>query len=114
MGNMDWVLEFAGAVTLCDRQGIVLYMNKKSEKGYGCSLVGQNILDCHPEPARSKLMNLLDSQAINTYTIEKGGVKKLIYQAPWFKNGEYAGFVELSIEIPFELPHFVRVAKPRN
>jgi hypothetical protein len=41
----------------------------------------------------------------NVYTIEKNGVKKLIYQSPWYYNGEYAGFVELSLEIPFEMEH---------
>jgi len=111
MTGLDWVEEFSGAVTVCDAQGIVLYMNKKSEKGYGFSLVGKNILDCHPEPARSKLVKLMDNRTINTYTIEKNGVKKLIHQAPWFEKGQYAGFVELSIEIPFEMSHFVRAPK---
>ena len=40
--------------------------------------------------------------------IEKNGVKKIIYQSPWYKEGEYAGFVELSLEIPLEMPHFIR------
>jgi hypothetical protein len=44
----------------------------------------------------------------NIYTIEKNGVKKLIYQTPWYQDGQYAGFIELSLEIPFEMPHFIR------
>ena len=40
--------------------------------------------------------------------IEKNGVKKLIYQAPWYEEGVYRGIVELSLPIPFDLPHFVR------
>ena len=40
--------------------------------------------------------------------MEKAGIKKLIYQAPWRKDGKVAGVVELSMEIPFEMPHFVR------
>ena len=44
----------------------------------------------------------------NVYTIEKNGIKKLIYQSPWFENGEMKGLVELSLEIPFEMPHFIR------
>jgi len=35
-------------------------------------------------------------------------VKKLIFQSPWLKSGQYACFVEISLEIPFEMPHFVR------
>lgn len=111
MTGLDWVAEFSGAVTVCDNQGIIVYMNKKSERGFDGNLVGQNVLDCHPEPARSKLGKLLESQAANTYTVEKNGVKKMIHQAPWFNNGEYAGFVELSIEVPFEMPHFIRAPK---
>jgi len=42
------------------------------------------------------------------YTIEKKGIKKLIYQAPWYENGEFSGVVELSIPIPFEMPHYIR------
>ena len=41
----------------------------------------------------------------------KAGVKKLIYQTPWYENGEFRGLVELSMEIPFEMPHYVRKPK---
>ena len=44
----------------------------------------------------------------NSYTIEKKGIKKLIHQSPWFEDGKPAGLIEISIEIPFELPHFIR------
>mgnify|MGYP000371069624 CR=1 FL=1 len=40
--------------------------------------------------------------------VEKNGVKKLIYQTPWYQDGKYSGFVELALEIPFQMPHFVR------
>jgi hypothetical protein len=42
------------------------------------------------------------------YTTEKNGIKKLVYQSPWYKDGQYAGFVEFVLEIPFEMPHFIR------
>jgi hypothetical protein len=50
----------------------------------------------------------MDNRITNVYTIEKAGVKKLVYQAPWYKDGRYSGVVEISFEVPFELPHFVR------
>ena len=78
---------------------------KARENDGGRMLIGTNVLDCHPEPARSKLQSLMDKQQTNIYTIEKKGIKKLIYQSPWFKNGVYAGFIEFSFEIPFDLPH---------
>jgi transcriptional regulator with PAS, ATPase and Fis domain len=112
--SIDWVKEYPGAVTVCDAQGIILYMNDRAVRvlsGTGGSLVGQNLMDCHPEPARTKLAQLLRTQATNSYTIEKNGVKKLIHQSPWYQDGKYGGFVELSIEIPFSMPHFIRKPK---
>ncbi len=50
----------------------------------------------------------LDGSVIVSDAIGKNGVKKLIYQTPWIENGEFRGLVELSLEIPFEMPHFVR------
>ncbi len=112
MPEHGWVREFPGAVTVCDRDGVVLEMNERSAEVFagdgGRTLIGRNVLDCHPEPARSKLSAMLAAGQANIYTIEKNGVKKLIYQAPWKRDGIYAGFVELSLEIPFEMPHFVR------
>jgi len=66
------------------------------------------MLDCHPLAARAKLEHLMETRQRNVYTIEKNGVKKLIYQSPWYENGQVMGFVELALEIPFELPHFIR------
>lgn len=112
MSNFDWFKEFPGAITVCDAQGILIEMNDRAaavlEKDGGRALIGKNILDCHPEPARTKTREMLASQQKNVYTIEKNGVKKLIFQSPWFRDGKYGGFVELSLEIPFDLPHFVR------
>ena len=112
MSHNDWIHEFPAAITVCDRQGIILEMNARSIQAFqdegGAKLLGTNALDCHPEPARSKMRDLLASGQKNVYTIEKKGVKKLIFQSPWYLEGQYAGFVELSLEIPFELPHFVR------
>ncbi len=112
MSDHAWVEEFPGAITVCDPQGVILAMNERAARGYaadgGRALIGRNVLDSHPEPARGKLAALLATRQPNVYTIEKAGVKKLIYQSPWFQGGEYAGVIELALEIPFETPHFVR------
>jgi hypothetical protein len=112
MNEHKWIKEFPGSVTVCDAKGILLEMNDKAaktfEKDGGYALIGKNMLDCHPEPARGKAERLLAAREKNVYTIEKNGIKKLIFQSPWFKDGKYAGFVELSLEIPFEMPHFIR------
>lgn len=107
MKQPRWADEFPGAITVCDAKGIILYMNEKACRG-GVTLIGQNILDCHPEPALTKLRTMLKDRSSNCYTIEKKGIKKLICQSPWYESGRYKGFVELSLEIPFKMPHFVR------
>jgi len=108
----DWIEGFTGAVTVCDKEGTILYMNDKAVTTFakygGRELMGQNLLDCHPEPARSKLKTMMEEQQTNIYTLEKNEVKKLIHQSPWFRDGEYQGFVELSLEIPFQMPHHAR------
>ncbi len=112
MDEFQWVREFPAAITVCDEAGILLEMNdlaaRTLAKDGGRALIGKNILDCHPEAARSKTQAMLATHAKNVYTIEKDGIKKLIFQSPWYRNGNYAGLVEISLEIPFELPHFVR------
>jgi transcriptional regulator with PAS, ATPase and Fis domain len=108
----SWVKEFPGAVTVCDPDGIIIEMNDKAAKSFeddgGRALIGKNVLDCHPAPARDELAGMMENRQTNVYTIEKNGIKKLIYQSPWYFNGEYAGFIEISMEIPFEMQHFVR------
>jgi transcriptional regulator with PAS, ATPase and Fis domain len=109
---IDWIHDFPNAITVCDLQGIVLAMNEKAVTAFskygGKELIGKSLLDCHPEPAREKLQQLLRSGERNVYTIEKNGIRKLIYQAPWYRNGQRGGIVELSLEIPSDIPHFVR------
>jgi PAS domain-containing protein len=112
MTHHPWVQEFPGAITICDPDGIILEMNDKAAQAFqeqgGRDLIGTNLLDCHPEPARAKLKRLLKTRQANVYTIEKRGVTKLIYQTPWYQDGQYGGFVELALEIPASMPHFVR------
>ena len=107
-----WVKELKAAVTVCDRDGVALEMNDRAAETFaqdgGRDLIGRSLLDCHPARARQLFEELLRNGSTNVYTIEKAGVKKLIYQAPWFLDGAYQGIVELSLPIPFEVPHFVR------
>ncbi|MBI4789971.1 MAG: PAS domain-containing protein [Chloroflexi bacterium] len=104
--------EFPGSVIACDENGIILEMNAKAAKGYadrgGKALIGSNLLDCHSEASRAKVAQLLETKQLGVYTIEKNGIKKLVYHSPWYQDGKYAGIVELVVEIPFEMPHFVR------
>lgn len=112
MTRHAWVKEFDGAVTVCDPRGIILEMNDRAIAAFatsgGASLIGSNLLDCHPEPARTLLEGLMAARQKNVYTIEKRGVRKLVCQSPWYEGGEYRGFVELVIALPAGMPHRVR------
>lgn len=110
---MDYLKEASFAVTICDANGNILSMNDKSRATFADAgdLIGHSLLDCHPEPARSKLIGMLHNHNINAYTIEKNGQHKLIYQTPWFDNGNFGGYIELSIVLPEKMPHYVRKPK---
>jgi hypothetical protein len=115
MMDPDWTADFPGSVVVCDLDGIVIQMNRRAVEAYqrdgGRDLIGKNLLECHPEPARTKLKELLKTGGSNVYTIQKNGIKKLIYQAPWYQDGRRSGMVELALEIPLDMPHFVRIQK---
>jgi hypothetical protein len=108
----EMVNELPFAFTVCDAEGIVLYMNDRSkitfQKYGGEAIIGTNLFLYHHGPAAEKLKELLDSAGTNAYTIEKNGIKKMIYQAPWYLETKFAGLIELSLEIPMEMPHFIR------
>ena len=108
----EWFEGLSVPVTVCDSNGVILFMNDLSielfSKKGGRDLIGKYLHDCHPEPARSKLNDLLNNPHQNTYTIEKNGMRKMILQTPWYANGKYAGLVEISFPINEQIPHFVR------
>ena len=112
MEKDSWVQGFRGSITVCDPDGIILEMNDRAKKAFkdqgGNKLIGTNLFDCHPEPARSKLKKLMQTHEANVYTVEKKGKRKFIYQTPWYRGEKYCGFVELVLEIPAQMPHFVR------
>jgi transcriptional regulator with PAS, ATPase and Fis domain len=112
MEEHPWVYSFPASITVCDREGLIIEMNPASQEYFeddgGLALLGTNVLDCHPEPSRSKLNQMMESQQANIYTIERAGQKKLVYQVPWYQDGVYAGFVELLLPLPVDMPHFIR------
>ncbi len=103
-------------VTVTDAEGTIVAMNARSREGYanegGAALIGRSIFPCHPGAAREKTRALFENTAPNHYTIRKKGQKKVIHQLPWFDaEGAFAGFVEISLPIPDEMPHFDRDKK---
>lgn len=103
----EWAKEMNGNVTVCDTEGKILFMNKNSLAKYG-DIIGQNLFNCHNPQSQEKIKELLATGGSNAYTIEKAGIKKMIYQTAWLAEGIVAGLVEIAIEIPQEMPHFIR------
>jgi transcriptional regulator with PAS, ATPase and Fis domain len=104
-------------ITICDTEGILIEMNSAAEalfaKDGGRALLGTNLFDCHSPASQEIIRNLMRDRKSNVYSIEKHGEKRLIYQAPWYRDGEIAGLVEISFEIPSAIPNFVRgIKKP--
>ena len=95
------------AITVCDLDGVVLYQNKRSVEVNG-DVRGKSMIPCHSTRSREIIKRLMTEGSVNAYTIEKRGLRKLIYQAPWFEKGDIAGLVEFSLEIPADMPHYVR------
>lgn len=115
MEGTGWTGEFPGSVVVTDADGTILYMNLRAAETFasegGADLVGRDVREVHPPAARVKVDQLFETRRLNAYTIEKNGTRKLIYQSPWYSGGEFAGYVELSLPIPADMPHFVRGAK---
>lgn len=106
----DWAKELGCSITVCDKDGVIVYMNDPAIEQYSKrgNLIGKNLFDCHGARSREIIRSLLASGGTNSYTIEKKGVHKMIFQSAWKENGEVAGLCEISMVIPAELPHYVR------
>ncbi|MEG0789681.1 MAG: PAS sensor protein [Alistipes sp.] len=107
MDNFQWAEELNCAVTVCDTDGLIRYQNDKSRTVNG-EMLGQSMIPCHNDHSRQIIAHLLATGGTNTYTIEKRGIRKMIYQSVWRKEGVVCGLVEFSMEIPAEMPHYIR------
>lgn len=100
------------AVTMCDCDFNIVWMNGKAASTFaadgGKELVGKSLLPCHKSESAEKMRAILATGKPNVYTISKKGVRKLIWQGPWIRDGEKAGLVEISIVLPEDIPHFRR------
>ena len=103
----DFFKEINVSITVSDTEGNVVYMNDKAKSVFS-DMVGKNMMACHKQSSQDTIKRLIDEKATNVYTIQKGDVKKMIYQTPWYVDGEIKGLVEYSIILPDDMPHYVR------
>lgn len=108
--EFPWAEHMNCAVTVCDANGTILYMNERSRATFAShgDLIGKNLFECHSQASIDKIRHMLATGESNSYTISKNGQRKMIYQTPWRQNGTIAGMVEISMVIPDEMPHYVR------
>ncbi len=99
--------ELPGSVTICDKDGVIVSLNEQAVKQYraqgGLELIGRSVFDCHPEPARTKVRELMAAQRQNLYFSGKEGQRKIVFQSPWYLGEEYAGFLDITIDLPPEI-----------
>jgi len=99
------------SVVITDKNAKIIYANEKAMKVFERfgNFIGKNLADCHNEKSREKIKDMFKRKYINQYTIEKNAVKKLIYQFPYFnEKNEFNGYIEFSIELDKNIPHFIR------
>lgn len=109
---IEWLDELPCAVTVCDKDYSILYMNdmaaEATKEDGGRKLIGKSLLDCHPPRARRKLIKVMESGKPNIYTAERGGVRKMVYQCHWRSGGVVSGLLELTFVLPKKVPRHVR------
>ena len=96
----EYFNEVPYSVTICDKDGKILYMNEMAVNvlSHGQQIIGNNLLDCHPEPARTKLAEMLQNHNVNAYTIEKTVSRSSSIRHPGFRTASLP--VTLSSQCP--------------
>lgn len=103
----NWFSELPVGITVCDTKGVITSMNDRAalifKKSGGRELIGKDMLTCHPADAQKKILELLETKKPNAYTVEKNGIKTLLYQAPRYEGGQFAGYVEFILTLPQQM-----------
>jgi len=108
----SWVEGLPAEITVCDAAGRLIEMNACAELLFkedgGGSLLGSNALACHPEPSRTIFAGMLADHTSHVYLNTEKGEKRFFFQSPWYEGGRFAGFVEISFEVPGEISQLVK------
>jgi hypothetical protein len=90
----SWIKEFPASVTVCDPEGVILTMNDKAAECYeadgGYSLIGVDMLACHPEPkllicwkGKQKMFIRLKRKASKRWSFKVPGTRTVSTPASW-------------------------------
>ena len=111
MKNFDYLENIPNiAATVCDREGIVLYQNKKAIERDG-DVLGKNLYGCHSARSAEMIRRMMERGACHTYQYKQNSRSHFIHQTPWFDaEGKLGGLMELEIDIPENMPVYDRDA----
>ena len=108
----EWVQTYPAEIMVCDADGIILEMSdtaiKIYEKEGGAAMIGKNVFAHHNESALKQMMAVVNQRRHVIYTTEKGGSKKMVSIAPWYHEGEYAGFALIVLDLPENIPNIYK------
>lgn len=103
----SWAEEMDVMLTVCDNDGIIVYMNKASKLGFhkygGEELIGQSLLKCHNAKSQERIKEMLNFPQTNIYISSNEMERRLIRQFPWVESGEVKGIIEMSFDIPVDI-----------
>ena len=106
--TFDWQEDHPAAVTVCDTDGIIIAMNKRSIEQFakrgGAKLIGTSLFDCHPESANKIIRRQLQTQQANVYITSRKSGSRLIQQVPWYRDGVFGGLIETVSPISGDIP----------
>lgn len=110
----DWARGMNCGITVCDASGKIIYMNDKALSIFAShgDMRGRNLMPCHSERSKGIIADMLTTGRSNCYTIQKNGICKIIFQTPWRTDGKISGLVEISMEVPWDMPHYNRDVLP--
>ncbi|WP_457573384.1 PAS domain-containing protein [Desulfolithobacter sp.] len=107
MSDFDWIESYPNAVTVCDREGFIIAMNQASRHNFrkrgGADLIGSSLYDCHSIGSGEIIRTLIREERSNTYIVNRKNRRRLVHQAPWYRDGVFGGLVETIIDLPEDL-----------
>jgi transcriptional regulator with PAS, ATPase and Fis domain len=108
----EWIATYPAEIMVCDQDGIILEMSNLSidiyKKEGGEKMIGRSVFDHHEELPRRQILGVVNQRKHMIYTTEKAGLKKLVSIAPWYRDGEYAGFALIVLDLPKKIPNIVK------
>jgi hypothetical protein len=68
-------------------------------------MIGRHAFEHHDEKSRKQVVAVVNQRKHVIYKTEKGGLKKLVSIAPWFREGDFAGFALIVLDLPVNIPN---------